>query len=152
MKNFIVIIFFLAFFSCKSDGNDKSNYGFKLIVRGPTECVYNILIKENGDGLMIKGKSNDFYRHPFKSYSEIVYKKKFKINSKQKLDTLLAVIDNVSNSPLNKGGFYSDSPRKQLYLKGELKIDVYSIKSKEINEIIKLIEPSLPSKIQYVCD
>lgn len=156
LKNLLIFCTFsILLFDCKNKTESTSKgekYNIQLLVRGPGECVYQIFFNKEGNGKIIRGKSKDFYKEPFKQIYTQDLKKDFKIAVKTDLDTINLILDSIAKKSEHIGGFYTDSSRKELYVDGKLKIDVYSIKSVEINRIMEKLKPNLPVDINYFCE
>lgn len=151
----ILSVFSILLFGCKNKAESalkEEKYNIQLLVRGPGECVYQIFFNKEGKGEIVRGKSKDFYKEPFQQIYTQDLKKDFKIAVRTDLDTINLILDSISKKPEHIGGFYTDSSRKELYIDGKLKIDVYSIKSMEINKIMEKLQPSLPVQINYFCE
>lgn len=152
-KSLLLIIISILIISCKeTKTEDYTKYPFYLLVRGPGECVYKIYFNKSGNGEIINGKSKEFYKKPFEKLYLEKSKNSFKISSKNDLDSLNFVINKISNLPAQIGGYSTDVSRKELYINGTKKMDVYSWRVEDMNSIERFLYPHLPIKITPQCD
>lgn len=128
-KILLLIALSVLIISCKErTATEKKymKYHFYLLVRGPGECVYQIYFNENGNGKIINGKSKEFYKKNFEKLYVEKYISSFKISSKNDLDSLNLIMNKISKLPTLIGGFSTDVSRRELYINGIQKMDVYS--------------------------
>lgn len=153
-NSFYLIVLSFLMISCKDKAEVEKNdkYSFYLLIRGPGECVYQIYFNEKGNGKIINGKSKEFYKEPFNKLYIEKQIKSFKISSKEDLDSLNFVINDLSKSNAIIGSFSTDVSRKEFYINNIKKMDVYSWRVKEMNLIEKFLYPHLPIEINPQCD
>lgn len=125
--------------------------GIKFFSRGPGECVYIISLNMDGKGNLVRGKSKQFYREPFKTLYQKKISKNFIISGNQ-LDSIKILVARINKNVENRGGFSTDVSRKELYIDGKKKIDIYSWKNKDIYLLEKYLTPFIPVKINPFCE
>ncbi|GAB2669355.1 hypothetical protein GCM10027036_23550 [Flavihumibacter cheonanensis] len=147
----ILLLFFIGCINYSTEKPCEESNEVYLLIRGPGECVQKISFDSLGFGIAMQGLSKEFYQDSFVSFYEILKKDTFSVDSIKDLLFLKSEIKKYSVSDKDVGGFIYDARRVQLFINGELKVDIYNNNRHEIDELLKIFFKYIEYNINEQC-
>lgn len=153
-----IFFYFLTFFlftNCKSSSsiyNIKEDvYDVKVIIRGPSSCCHIIFYNRNGKGKIIRGRTLDLPAKNFNSFYNLEYLSFFEVNSLNKIKNINSTINSITKSELTKTNYILDARRKEVYVDGFKKFDIYGWKGEMLIKFLNDLSSYLPYDINSFC-
>lgn len=154
MRIHLFIITALLFIGCIDSSIEEGKFrndDIYLLVRGPGECVQKISFDSTGVGIATQGISKEFYQDDFVTFYKIYKTDTFSVTSRIDLDFLKSEIHRYRAAKKDVGGFISDARRVQLFMNGELKLDVYNNNSHKVDDLLKIFFNYINYNINEQC-
>ena len=155
IRRFIYLfILVFSFVSCKTSTYYKmkdDTYYVKLLIRGPGSCSHMLLLNQNGKGKIIRGRTLDSHAKEFKSFYDVEFLSYFEVDSKEKMNEINNIIETISKSELTKNSYLLDARRKEMFVDGDKKFDVYGWKGDKLIEFLEKLSRYLPYDINSFC-
>ncbi len=153
MKKIYFYFTLLILFSCDSKHKNICNddsYCLEVVIRSSRSCAYIIEVSKNGHGLFTKGQVDDYKSNDF-AFDKVDHEANFKIQPKEKLDSLFDIMETINNKEDIIGIDGLHAVHVEVYISGNKKIDVYRKKPDVFWELLNHIESSLPFPIDKSC-
>lgn len=150
----LLVVLTIVFAGCsnhyfKFDKNKQ--YDVELLIREPGNCSHLILLNKTGEGVMMRGITKDYYTNSFKKFDRIDFIASFNIDSDENLKSINDIINEISNSEKYEGSFLNDARRKELFVRGVKKANVYGMRSNLTNDLIYKLSNYLPYDVNLLC-
>lgn len=153
-KGAVMALFLLLSAGCKAQTYYKLKdnvYDVKVLIRGPGTCAHIILLNKDGKGRIVRGRTLDSPGKDFKKFYDVEFLSYFEIDSKKELEKINEITNSISNSSLVTKEYLLDARRKEMFVNGEKKYDVYGWNGEKLIEFLKMLLPHLPYDINSFC-
>jgi hypothetical protein len=147
----ITTLLFIGCFDSSTEKGNPYNDDIYLLLRGPGECVQKISFDSTGVGIATQGVSKEFYQDNFASFYKIYKTDTFSVTSRVDLDFLTSEINRYRAAKKVVAGFIYDARRVQLFINGELKLDIYNNNSDKVDELLKIFFNYIKYNINEQC-